>query len=1231
MVRWSFGVGEQGVKEPVREVRGVMVVDESFPCWLSAAKSVGLTVSGIWLTSTNVSSLKFIIPSAGEIVIDTGPKIPVQVWDRVDGCKWLLIGGRFPEVLRSKRLWTNRSLVGIIVSSGLNFCPPKPWTATTHVLKHAEVGGVTDGVYKFTSILRKGIPRKIRYDETPRQDLRTVLKTGGEGQRTMNLSLPPGRSAAKSVVYCGPGIIEEASLLPVEFPNILVKTRWRNFYHIQRKLESMEQLLALDVSEKLIKSIPDGPDRYTLIESVHTPGKVLVRVLEHICRVTEGGDRTRKRKAAELDEGKMLKKDDSGERTLRWPDWLGTEDNSPVDGVKRLIGLEAPFISRLAGQASVETVEQVREAHNDKATKHDGAVAQVDLWNQYLRQGLSQTVQARDIGPASEVLRRWMLQRWKRNIVQSYVKWVKDTGDNRFHAEAWDCISRAFRATWWAWNDGSRPAFWRWPSDYMDQVRDGSPVRFQGPVIPWTLRQRLVPDADRVNMIRGKLKTIQDKRYVEEGPIHSLMSYFDVPKGADDIRMVYDGSASGLNENLWAPWFSLPTIDNLVRALEPGYSMADNDVGEMFHNFVLHKDLRRLCGMDFTPYFKKCDGRGRQQKNWMRWNRLAMGLRTSPYCAIQAMMILKECILGLQYDERNVFRWESVRLNLPGSATYDPSLAWVTKVRKNGEVAADAFIYVDDVRCSAPTQMEAWQAAQRVSTILAHKNVQDATRKRRYPSQTAGAWTGSVAWTSNGRVVVKTSQEKWDKTKEQLKWIVENIDNWEGMDYKMLLSIRGFLVYVSRTYTSMVPYLKGLHSTIDSWRAGRNSRGFKITKAIQRRYEAHEDDDEYLDWDEERLGMTPISDVAPKLVFPVDRFRDDIKCLLYLTLSDTPPDRQVRMLQHAKVVYGFGDASKSGFGASIELPDKSIVWRFGQWTLEQEQEEAHPGLSFIKERSSNYRELRNLVEALEGAHTEGLLSDREVFMFTDNSTAESAYFKGISTSEDLFELVLRLRKLEMTGDCIIHMVHVAGTRMIDQGTDGLSRGDRNSGIMAGESMLSFIPLHLSAFDRAPDLEDWVRMVFEIEGECGEGFQILTHNQWPQNHTIRGMYVWAPPPAAADVAAEYMVHAIHKRPHSTHIFICPRLMTHRWQRLVRKSSALYLFVPVKSVIWDSSQHEPLILAISLPLSRDKPWKHAGSPSAEHYGKILPDLFRDDPDRAVIVLRECVVRAWRLAQL
>jgi hypothetical protein len=59
--------------------------------------------------------------------------------------------------------------------------------------------------------------------------------------------------------------------------------------------------------------------------------------------------------------------------------------------------------------------------------------------------------------------------------------------------------------------------------------------------------------------------------------------------------------------------------------------------------------------------------------------------------------------------------------------------------------------------------------------------------------------------------------------------------------------------------------------------------------------------------------------------------------------------------------------------------------------------------------------------------------DCEVFLFTDNSTAAAVYFKGNSTSTKLFELVLRLRRLEMSGGLILHDVCVAGTRMIDQG------------------------------------------------------------------------------------------------------------------------------------------------------------------------------------------------------
>ena len=48
-------------------------------------------------------------------------------------------------------------------------------------------------------------------------------------------------------------------------------------------------------------------------------------------------------------------------------------------------------------------------------------------------------------------------------------------------------------------------------------------------------------------------------KYIEE--MESLMYFFHVPKGKEDIRMVYDGSKSRSNLSLYVPWFALPTIN----------------------------------------------------------------------------------------------------------------------------------------------------------------------------------------------------------------------------------------------------------------------------------------------------------------------------------------------------------------------------------------------------------------------------------------------------------------------------------------------------------------------------------------------------------------------------------------------------------------------------------------------------------------------------------------------
>jgi hypothetical protein len=80
-----------------------------------------------------------------------------------------------------------------------------------------------------------------------------------------------------------------------------------------------------------------------------------------------------------------------------------------------------------------------------------------------------------------------------------------------------------------------------------------------------------------------------------------------------------------------------------------------------------------------------------------------MGLRSLPYQYVQAMGIAEEVIRGDHEDPENVFRWDHVELNLPGNPEYDPSRPWVAKYRlEDGRIAADLFIFVDDLRPTGP-------------------------------------------------------------------------------------------------------------------------------------------------------------------------------------------------------------------------------------------------------------------------------------------------------------------------------------------------------------------------------------------------------------------------------------------------------------------------------------------------------------------------------------------------
>ncbi len=186
----------------------------------------------------------------------------------------------------------------------------------------------------------------------------------------------------------------------------------------------------------------------------------------------------------------------------------------------------------------------------------------------------------------------------------------------------------------------------------------------------------------------------------------SYIKYFAVPKGGDNIRMVYDATANKLNEAVWVPTFWLPTIDTLVR-----------NIG---------RDLTCLRG---SP--------AKGGPEWAVCDRSLMGFAASPYNSIKMALVAEEVCkgdqletgVGLDGKELNPFQWERVELNLPGTKEYDPCVSWITKKQKDGQMACNVFTFVDDERVVSPIEELTWQVSHAMASKQSYLGIQDAARK----------------------------------------------------------------------------------------------------------------------------------------------------------------------------------------------------------------------------------------------------------------------------------------------------------------------------------------------------------------------------------------------------------------------------------------------------------------------------------------------------------------------
>jgi hypothetical protein len=251
----------------------------------------------------------------------------------------------------------------------------------------------------------------------------------------------------------------------------------------------------------------------------------------------------------------------------------------------------------------------------------------------------------------------------------------------------------------------------------------------------------------------------------------------------------------------------------------------------------------------------------------------------------------------------------------------------------------------------------------------------------------------------------------------------------------------------------MKPYLKGFHISLERWREGCDSEGWKIhARPASEEDDTKEDITDEGNFDEYKIQLLtnslaeeeawqdgPRSELTPA----VPCFKEDLKAILHLVEGEQPALHCVRSKFTLTTYYGFGGTSSGGFGSRVERPS-GLYGHYGFWKRDEEGQ------------SSNYCKLHNLADTVEEEAEEGYLKGGELWLFTDNSTPKSCFYQGGLSSKLLHELILRLRKAELKYGFSLHVVDVAGTRIIAQGTDGLSRGRMLEGVVQGKDMLSFV-------------------------------------------------------------------------------------------------------------------------------------------------------------------------------
>ena len=237
----------------------------------------------------------------------------------------------------------------------------------------------------------------------------------------------------------------------------------------------------------------------------------------------------------------------------------------------------------------------------------------------------------------------------------------------------------------------------------------------------------------------------------------------------------------------------------------------------------------------------------------------------------------------------------------------------------------------------------------------------------------------------------------------------------------------------------------------------------------------------------------------------------------------------------------FGDGSGTGTGGTVQytMDEPMHMWK-AVWA------------DRTRPNTSNWKEVETCRLTLENAKASGRREVRgcTFFYFTDNMFTYYGLASGASRIPSLHSVVEACKELEAELNCQLEPIHVPGTTIIIQTTDGLSRGVWASALHDRPNQKVILSDIFAPLPFSPAVGDWARQEAGIS-ENVPWFHRRWDGQWQFQSVQNCLTVWTPPPEVAAQLLHFLLHCYVEAPLTTAcLLVIPRILQRRWSQMSR---------------------------------------------------------------------------------